>query len=57
MKLVKISMELGFDNLDDTIDFSNKESIADYLTNMLYEDPEFFGGFGPENIVEVKDMD
>jgi hypothetical protein len=57
MKLVKISMELIFDNLDDAIDFSNKESIADYITNMLYEDPEFFGDFGPENIVEIREVD
>ncbi len=56
MKLVKITMELGFENLDDVIDFSNKESIADYLTNMLYEDPEFFGGFGPENIESIKEI-
>jgi len=24
---------------------------------MLYEDAEWFGGFGPENITEVKDVD
>jgi hypothetical protein len=57
MKLVKISMELIFDNLDYTIDFSNKESIADYINHMLYEDPEFFGDFGPENIVEIREVD
>jgi len=57
MRLIKISMELAFDNLEDSIDFSNKESIADYLTNMLHEDPDFFGGFGPENIEEVKELD
>lgn len=57
MKLVKITMELGFENLDDVIDFSNKESIADYLTNMLYEDPEFFGGFGPENIESITELE
>jgi len=57
MKIVTISMELGFENLDDRIDFNNKESIADFLSNILYEDPEFFGNFGPENITDVKDID
>lgn len=56
MKLVRITMELGFENLEDSIDFSNKESIADYLSNMLYEDPEFFGGFGPENIESITEI-
>ena len=57
MRIVTISMELGFENLDDRIDFTNKESIADFLSNILYEDPEFFGGFGPENITDVKEID
>jgi hypothetical protein len=57
MKIVTLSIELGFENLDDEIDFNNKESIAEYLNNMLYESPEFFGDFGPENITEVKDID
>jgi hypothetical protein len=57
MKIVTISMELGFENLDDRIDFNNKESIADFLSNILYEDPEFFGNFGPENITDVKEID
>lgn len=57
MKIVTLSIELGFENLDDRIDFNNKESIADFLSNILYEDPEFFGNFGPENITDVKDVD
>jgi len=57
MRIVTISMELGFENLDDRIDFNNKESIADFLSNILYEDPEFFGNFGPENITDVKEID
>lgn len=58
MKLVTVSIELGFDNFEfeDKIDFSDKESIANYLSELLYEDPEFFGGFGPENIISVKDV-
>ena len=57
MKIVTLSIELGFENLDDRIDFNDKESIADFLSNILYEDPEFFGNFGPENITDVKDID
>lgn len=54
MKVVKISMELV---IDAGLVSDNKEVIANYLTNMLYGDPDFFGEFGPENIVEVKDFD
>ena len=44
-------MELVID--DDDI----KESfIPEYLTDKLYTDPEFFGDFGPENIIEVKEF-
>ena len=50
MKIVTISMELV---IDDDI----KESfIPEYLNDKLYTDPEFFGDFGPENIVEVKEF-
>jgi hypothetical protein len=45
MKLIKISMELVIDD-----DIEDKDTIANYLNNKLYEDPEFFGDFGPENI-------
>lgn len=53
MKLIKISMELG---IDDEIS-SDKDAVADYLNNKLYMDPEFFGEFGPENIVEIREFD
>jgi len=55
LKLVTVSIDLGISSNE--CDVKSKESIAEYLNKMLYEDPEFFGGFGPENIVEVKDMD
>lgn len=55
MKIVKVSIELGI--MDNEVDFSNKESVAEFLNNRLYEDPEFFGDFGPENIVDIKDID
>lgn len=54
MKVVKISMELV---IDAGLVSDDKEVIANYLTNMLYGDPDFFGEFGPENIVEVRDFD
>jgi hypothetical protein len=31
--------------------------MALYLNDKLYNDPEFFGDFGPENIMEVKDFE
>ena len=55
LKLVTISIDLGISSND--CDIKSKESIAEYLNKMLYEDPEFFGDFGPENIVAIKDMD
>lgn len=52
MKLVKISMELVIDDeISDSYD-----SIADYLNDKLYTDPEFFGDFGSENIDCVKEL-
>lgn len=30
-----------------------KKALADYLNTKLYTDPEFFGDFGEENIIEV----
>lgn len=49
MKLVKVQIELVIDE-----DITNPYDIAIYLTNKLYNDPEFFGDFGEENIMEVK---
>lgn len=53
MKVIKISMELI---VDDDLDY-DKDRIANYLNNKLYTDPEFFGDFGPENIVEIKEWE
>ena len=52
MKWIKVSIELG---IDDKLS-EDREEIAKYLNNKLYMDPEFFGEFGPENIVEVVEM-
>jgi hypothetical protein len=56
MKIIKISMELIIEDYDicETEDGTyNKDSIATYLNNKLYQDPEFFGDFGPENIETI----
>jgi len=53
MKIVTINMELVIDeDLENDYDL-----ISQYLTDKLYNDPEFFGDFGPENILEIKDFD
>ena len=53
MRLVKVSIELV---IPLTVP-PNRESISAYLNDMLYNDPEFFNDFGPENIVEVRDLE
>ena len=51
MKLVKIEMEL-------IIDEDVKDSfIPEYLNDKLNVDPEFFGEFTDENIVDIKDLE
>lgn len=61
MKVIKISMELVIGD-DDMVPYMGtimnvKEKYAAYLNNKLYTDPEFFGDFGPENIVEIKEWE
>jgi len=68
MKVVKVQIELIIDDDENfylpneisggvfTPRFDN-DKIAQYLNNKLYTDPEFFGDFGPENIVEVKEWE
>lgn len=73
MKIIKIAMELAIYEDEDfylpgeeivqkfypelfTPQFDH-DKIAEYLNNKLYTDPEFFGDFGPENIVEVRELD
>lgn len=52
MKIVKVAMELVIDeDLVDPVD------VSEYLNRKLYKDPEFFGDFGPENVVSVSDFD
>lgn len=51
MKIVTIKMELVIDQ-----DLTKLSDIVDYLNDKMYSDPEFFGDFGEENIIEVKDF-
>ena len=59
MKLIKVQIELVID--DDTCQLVdgvyNKDCICEYLNSKLYNDPEFFGDFGPENIIEVREFE
>jgi hypothetical protein len=63
MKLIKVCIELVIDDIDCLNDkttdgnYYNKGKISDYLNNKLYTDPEYFGDFGPENIVTVKEIE
>jgi hypothetical protein len=65
---VKVSIELGIDENEsfllpgETIGgmFTPRydlDKIADYLNNKLYTDPEFFGDFGPENIISITEFE
>ena len=64
MRLVTVSIDLVIDDTIDIVnnstwvgDYYDKTKIVDYLNNKLYTDPEFFGDFGPENIVTVKEIE
>jgi len=50
MKVITINMELVIDDIKDS-------HIPEYLNDKLYTDPEFFGDFGPENIVSIKEFE
>lgn len=58
MKVIKVQIELVIDN--DTCEIIdgvyNKDCVADYLNSKLYTDPEWFGDFGPENIIDIKEL-
>jgi hypothetical protein len=55
MKIVTINMELVISNMSD--DYVDVEKVCEYLNNKLYTDPEFFGDFGPENIINIQDVE
>lgn len=58
MKIVTIKMDLLID--DDVCQITNgiynRDCVADYLNTRLYEDPEFFGGFVQENVIDIKEF-
>lgn len=64
MIIVTVSIDLVIgdhvDILNDSTwvgDYYNKDKIVDYLNKKLYSDPEFFGDFGPENIINIKEIE
>jgi hypothetical protein len=52
-----VQIELVIDDLECVDPYPDYEGIANYLNNKLYNDPEFFGDFGPENIVSINNFD
>lgn len=64
MRIITVSIELVIDDTVDILnenttngDFYDKTKIANYLNDKLYSDHEWFGDFGPENIVTVKEIE
>lgn len=55
IRVVTIQMELAIPN--DDCECLNMNDICNYLNKKLYEDPEFFGDFGTENIVRVDTLE
>lgn len=55
LKLITVSIDLAISS--EVCDTLSKESIAEYLNDKLFMDPEFFGGFGPENILKVQELE
>ena len=55
IRVVTIQIELAIPS--DDCNCLDRDDIANYLNNKLYEDPEFFGEFGPENIVRVDSLE
>jgi hypothetical protein len=48
-------MELAIPN--DDCECLSRNEICNYLNIKMYEDPEFFGEIGPENIVKVDTLE
>ena len=55
IRIVTIQMDLAIPN--DECECINKNDILYYLNKKLYEDPEFFGEFGPENLIKIDVLD
>lgn len=50
IKEVKIMMTMHIHNMPE---LTTKQEIADFINNMIYEDPDFFGQIDETNIVDV----
>jgi len=64
MRIVTVSIDLVIDDTIDIVnnstwvgDYYDKTKIVDYLNDKIYNDPEFFGDFGPENIINIKEIE
>ena len=55
IRVVTIQMELAIPNED--CECLSRSEICNYLNIKMYEDPEFFGEIGPENIVKVDTLE
>ena len=55
IRVVTIQMDLAIPNNE--CECVNKDDIVSYLNKKLYEDPEFFGEFGSENIARVDNIE
>jgi hypothetical protein len=52
IKEIKIMMYFHIHNMEE---LKTKEEIADFINNMIYEDPEFFGQLTEDNIIDVRE--
>lgn len=52
VKEVKIMMYFHIHNMEE---LTTKEEIANFINEMIYEDPEFFGQIDEDNIIDVRD--
>lgn len=64
MRIITVSIELVIDDTvdilnDNTIngDYYSKTKIVNYLNDKLYTDHEWFGDFGTENIISIKEIE
>ena len=53
-KEIKIAMTMSIHNMPE---LTSKQEIADFINNMIYEDPEFFGQIDETNIVDVREYE
>ena len=52
IKEVKIMMYFHIHNMPEV---NTKEEIADFINQMVVEDPEFFGQIDKDNIIDVRE--